>query len=37
MIEAAEVHQLVDEHVIADGRGHQDKAPVQGDLAVTAA
>jgi hypothetical protein len=37
MIEAAEVHQLVDKHVIADGGGHQDETPVQGDLAVTAA
>ena len=37
MIEAPEVHQFVDEHVIADGRGHQDETPVQGDLAITAA
>src|SRR5688572_135984 len=37
MIEPAQVHELVYEHVIAHGRRHQDEAPVQRNLSVTAA
>src|ERR1700750_3423294 len=29
VIEPAQVHQLVDHHVVADGRRHADKAPIQ--------
>ena len=36
MIEALQVHQLMDQHVIANRRRHQDKPPVQRDLAVAA-
>jgi hypothetical protein len=36
MIEALQVHQLMDQHVIANRRRHQDESPVQRDLAVTA-
>ena len=35
MIEALQVHQLVNQHVVAHRRGHQDKSPIEGNVAVT--
>ena len=32
MIESPQMHQLVDEHVLAHGVGHQDETPVQADV-----
>ena len=37
MIEPPQVHQLVDEHVIAHIRRHQDQTPVQGNVSVAPA
>ena len=36
MIEALQVHQLMDQHVVANRWRHQNEPPVQRDLAVTA-
>jgi len=36
MIESFQVHQLVNQHVIADGGRHQDEPPVQRNVAVAA-
>src|SRR5689334_21919120 len=35
MIEPFEMHQLVNQDVIAHRRGHQDKSPIEGNVAVT--
>lgn len=35
MIEAFQVHQLVNQYVIAHGRRHQDQSPIERDVAVT--
>jgi len=36
MIEAFQVHQLVNQHVIAHRRRHQDESPIERNVAVTA-
>ncbi len=33
MIEASQMHQLVNQHVVANRVGHQDETPVEGDVA----
>lgn len=37
MVHPAEVHQLVDQNVIANRLRHQDQSPVQADVTVTPA